>query len=138
MSLRQNLARDSAQCRNQIIHHNLCHRSTPISASEINQDSLHVTTRYMEKDKWSQTVKAFQLSIGVPDNGLGQVGLYYSKGILSFALIPVPNYLTSYPFSFIRVCVCISVGSLIVCLSAKTAGQNNEGIRQDNTKQRKD
>jgi hypothetical protein len=35
----------------------------------------------MEKDKWSQTVKAFQLSIGVPDNGLGQVGLYYSKGI---------------------------------------------------------
>jgi hypothetical protein len=44
-----------------IIHHNLCWRSTPISVPEINQDSLHVTTRYMEKDKWSQTVKAFPI-----------------------------------------------------------------------------
>jgi hypothetical protein len=45
----KNIARNKAKCCHQTPHHNLCWRSTPISVPEINQDSLHVTTRYMGK-----------------------------------------------------------------------------------------
>ena len=108
-----------SQCCNQLAHHNLSW-NLPLASNFLprdNNDSLQEKNedKIDGKDKWVKRWEHFQFPIGVPDNDLGQVGLW--REVLSF---PVPNYLTSYPFSFIRACVCISVWSLIVCLSAKT------------------
>ena len=80
---------------------NFLFRDNNDSLQEKNEDKID------GKDKWVKRWKHFQFPIGVPDNDLGQVGLW--REVLSF---PVPNYLTSYPFSFIRACVCMN------CLSS--------------------
>ena len=75
-----------------------------------------MTTRYMEKDKWSQKVIAFQLTIGVLEKDLDQVGLLGDRVLV----ITVPNY--QFPIPFLpsgHMYVYLSV-HLSLCLSAKT------------------
>ena len=104
-SLLWHATRDSSsQCCNQLAHHNLSW-NLPLASNFLprdNNDSLQEKNedKIDEKDKWVKRWEHFQFPIGVPDNDLGQVGLW--REVLSF---PVPNYLTSYPFSFIRACV---------------------------------
>ena len=100
-----------SQCCNQLAHHNLSW-NLPLASNFLprdNNDSLQEKNedKIDGKDKWVKRWEHFQFPIGVPDNDLGQVGLW--REVLSF---PVPNYLTSYPFSFIRACVCMN------CLSS--------------------
>ena len=65
LSQSQNVARDRAQCRNQTIHHNLfCSWSNPLQfllPEIMTLCTRKIKTRYMEKGKWSQTVKAFPI-----------------------------------------------------------------------------
>ena len=100
---RLNIARKSPiiTCRGIFHSPNFLARDYNDSLQEKNEDKID------GKDKWVKRWEHFQFPIGVPDNDLGQVGLW--REVLSF---PVPNYLTSYPFSFIRACVCMN------CLSS--------------------
>ena len=80
---------------------------------------------------------AFQLTIGVLEKDLGQVGLLGDRVLV----ITVPNYQFPIPFlSSGHVYVYLSV-PLSLCLSAKTEQNKNKDkdrTRKDITKQRKD
>ncbi len=81
-----------------------------------------MTTRYMEKGKWSQKVIALQLTIGVLEKYLGQVGLLGDRVLV----ITVPNYQFPIPFlSSGHVYVYLPV-HLSLCLSAKTEQEKNK------------
>ena len=89
----------------------------------------------MEKDKWSQKVIAFQLTIGVREKDLGQVGLSGDR----LLVITVPNYQISYSFSFIWSCVCLSACafvSLSMCEDRTEQKQGQDEKRHNKVKKR--
>jgi hypothetical protein len=88
----------------------------------------------MEKDKWSQKVIAFQLTIGVQEKDLGQVGLSGDRVLV----ITVPNYQISYSF-FSHLVMCMSI-FLCICFSVYLRRQNRTKTRTgwEKTKQRKE